>query len=173
MKGEGDVRTVLRINDGEELRAFVEELQRELPGVEVVEDGSLSPPPALGIGNISYHGVPRHREARAFRKIVRMAASRGAGEEAPARGTGAEVKIFTTPTCRFCERAVVAAAELAMGGEVGWLRIYDAVEFPELAEEYEVTAVPKVVIDDRVFIEAQTTAGEYARLIRRGLDQLR
>jgi len=161
------VKIILRTKDGEELEAFVEELSREFPELERREDRSLEPAPALGIGNISFHGVPRGREAGVFREILRKCT--GASW---ARENLVEVKIFTTPTCRFCEKAVSAAAELSMMGKRLRLMVYDATWFAELAEEYEVTSVPKIVIAGRLFIESHTTREGYRRLILGGLQQL-
>ena len=160
----------LRVKDGERLEEFLNRLRQELE-IEVVEDPELSPSPALRAENICYHGVPAHREAEAFVEILRMLTGADGGGSAPI-SQKVEIKIFTTPTCRYCPRAVLAAAELALGSEMMEVHIYDALEFRELAREYEVTAVPKIVVNEAVFIEAQTTRKKYRELLLNAVEQL-
>lgn len=157
---------VLGVKDGERLEEFLNKLKRRFQ-IEVVTEQELSPAPALRVGNIYYHGVPSQREAEAFEEILKIAGS-AKDEQAEV-----EIKIFTTPTCRFCKKAVVAAAKVVSGDATKRLRIYDATEFSNLAEKYAVTAVPKIVVNDVLFIEAQTTEREYERLLRRALEHLK
>ncbi len=158
-------KPILRVKDGERLEKFLNHLKERFE-VEVVEDPELRPTPALRIGNIFYHGIPQHLEAQAFEEILKIA---GDAKDEPAE---VEIKIFTTPTCRFCKKAVVAAAKLIASKGGLRLRIYDATEFNELAAQYDVTAVPKIVVNDVLFIEAQTTERGYEKLLRRALEHL-
>ncbi len=168
VKGE----VVIRVNDGTEMEGFLEKIRSTLPMIKIKEDVGVTPAPALRIGNIYYHGIPKHREAEAFEEIIRIISGVRESNELPSIDS-MEIKIFTTPTCRYCSKAVIAAAKLAKASEGITLHIYDATEFSALADSYEVTAVPKIVINDIVFIEAQTTEKKYRELLLKAIEHLR
>jgi alkyl hydroperoxide reductase subunit AhpF len=157
-----------------EMESFLEKLRSASPLIKIVEDAEIAPAPALRIENIYYHGIPKHKEAEAFAEIVKMVGGAyKSAEELPAVDYEVEIKIFTTPTCRYCPKAVIAAAKLANMSEKVKLHIYDATEFSALADEYEVSAVPKIVINDMVFIEAQTTEKKYKELLLNAIEHLK
>ncbi len=58
------------------------------------------------------------------------------------------VRVFTTPTCPHCPRAVSAAHEMAFANPNITAYAVEATEFPDLARRYHVTGVPKTVVDD-------------------------
>jgi glutaredoxin-like protein len=58
------------------------------------------------------------------------------------------VRVFTTPTCPHCPRAVSAAHEMAFANPNIRAYAVEATEFPDLARRYHVTGVPKTVVDD-------------------------
>jgi glutaredoxin-like protein len=58
------------------------------------------------------------------------------------------VRVFTTPTCPHCPRAVSAAHEMAFANPNITAYAVEATEFPDLARHYHVTGVPKTVVDD-------------------------
>jgi glutaredoxin-like protein len=62
------------------------------------------------------------------------------------------VKVFTTPTCPYCPRAVNLAHEMAFASANITAYAVEATEFPDLARRYNVTGVPKTVINDEVEI---------------------
>ena len=65
------------------------------------------------------------------------------------------LQVFVTPTCPHCPSAARTAHKLAMASPRVTADVIVANDFPELAERYDVTAVPKVVIDDeRGFVGA-------------------
>ena len=65
------------------------------------------------------------------------------------------LQVFVTPTCPHCPSAARTAHKLAMASSRVTADVIVANDFPELAERYDVTAVPKVVIDDeRGFVGA-------------------
>lgn len=63
------------------------------------------------------------------------------------------IQVFVTPTCPYCPRAVRIAHQLAIENENVIADMVDALEFPHLANRYNVMAVPKVVINDVVSFE--------------------
>jgi glutaredoxin-like protein len=62
------------------------------------------------------------------------------------------VRVFTTPTCSYCPRAVELAFEMAVASPLVTTYAVEATEFPDLAGRYRVTGVPKTVVDDTIEI---------------------
>lgn len=60
--------------------------------------------------------------------------------------TPVEVRVFTTPTCPHCPRAVSVAHEMAFANPNITAYAVEATEFPDLARRYQVTGVPKTVV---------------------------
>jgi len=57
------------------------------------------------------------------------------------------VRVFTTPTCPHCPRAVSVAHEMAFANPNITAIAVEATEFPDLARRYQVTGVPKTVVN--------------------------
>jgi len=63
------------------------------------------------------------------------------------------IQVFVTPTCPYCPRAVRTAHQMAIENNLITADMIEAIEFPHLANKYDVMAVPKVVINDKVSFE--------------------
>ncbi|MBE3576361.1 MAG: thioredoxin family protein [Limnochordales bacterium] len=63
------------------------------------------------------------------------------------------LQVFVTPTCPYCPQAVRLAHQLALESDMVRADMIEAMEFPELAEQYGVMGVPRTVINDRQFLE--------------------
>ncbi|MEM4363031.1 MAG: thioredoxin family protein [Candidatus Caldarchaeum sp.] len=63
------------------------------------------------------------------------------------------IQVFVTPTCPYCPRAVRTAHQMAIENERVTADMVEAIEFPHLANKYDVMAVPKVVINDKIMFE--------------------
>ncbi|AKI98105.1 protein disulfide oxidoreductase [Kosmotoga pacifica] len=61
-----------------------------------------------------------------------------------------EIKVFVTPTCPYCPKAVLTAHNIAMANSNVSASMIEANEFPELSMEYGVSSVPHIVINDKV-----------------------
>jgi len=66
--------------------------------------------------------------------------------------TPTKVRVFTTPTCPHCPRAVAVAHEMAFANPNITAFAVEATEFPDLARRYSVNGVPKTVVNDSVEI---------------------
>ncbi len=143
--------------DGEELERFLDGLDVEAVRAEI------QPEPALRLGNFYYHGIPEGLEAEAFREVLEIYSSASA-----VNTLEGNVTVFTTPTCRYCARAVLACAEIAAANEGVEVHVYDAPRFLELARREKVVVVPKILVDGSV-IETHTTRAEYRRLVEDAL----
>lgn len=62
-------------------------------------------------------------------------------------GSPVTVRVFTTPTCPHCPRAVSVAHEMAFANPKITAYAVEATEFPDLARRYQVTGVPKTVVN--------------------------
>ncbi len=66
--------------------------------------------------------------------------------------TPTTMRVFTTPSCPHCPRAVTLAHEMAFASPQITAFAVEATEFPDLARRYQVTGVPKTVVNDRTEI---------------------
>lgn len=120
--------------------------------------------PALVIGgkkiyNVLYFGMPSGYEFASLLEDI-IDASKGTTDlsEETKRKIRAidkkvDIKVFVTPTCPYCPKAVRIAHQFAM--ENGNIRssMIEAQEFMELSRQYEVMGVPRIVINDTIALE--------------------
>jgi thioredoxin reductase (NADPH) len=105
---------------------------------------------------IVYLGVPLGEEAWAFiQTIIQVSKNESSltqtsKEKLRQLKEGREIMTFVTPKCPYCPYQVLLANNVAIEakGIVKSICI-DALEFPELAEKFEVTAVPHTVINGK------------------------
>jgi len=62
------------------------------------------------------------------------------------------IKVFVTTTCPYCPAAVVMAHKFAMASENITGEMIESNEFPKLSQKYEVSGVPKIVVNDKVHL---------------------
>jgi glutaredoxin len=63
------------------------------------------------------------------------------------------IQVFVTPTCPYCPRAIRLAHQMAMESKLVSADMIEAIEFSHLAKKYQVSGVPKSVINEIVEIE--------------------
>lgn len=63
------------------------------------------------------------------------------------------MQVFITPTCPYCPGAVRLAHSMAVASEWISADMVEAVEFPQLANKYQVYGVPKTIINEEVSVE--------------------
>ncbi len=96
-------------------------------------------------------GAPAGYEFMSLVEAVTLAGTDGSGltDESKAllaaRTTPLDIKVFVTPTCVYCPRAVTTAHRMAVESPFVTATCVEATEFPELARQYQVTGVPKTV----------------------------
>ena len=73
------------------------------------------------------------------------------------------VRVFTTPTCPHCARAVTLAHEMAWANPNITSYAVEVTEYPDLARRYHVTGVPKTVVDETVEILGALPEDEFIR----------
>jgi len=130
------------------------------PAVVITQDGK-----DLGV---RYFGLPAGHEFGSFLEDI-VDVSKGETDlleetKEALKGINKDVQIyvFVTPTCPYCPMAVRMAHKFAIehalaGNDKILGDMIEAIEFPELADQYGVMAVPKVVIkvdgEDKVSFE--------------------
>ncbi len=83
--------------------------------------------------------------------------------------TPVHIKVFVTPTCPYCPRAVRTAHQFALENPNIRADMIEALEFPELAQQYNVMAVPKVVINDSSEFEGALPENVFAESVVQAL----
>lgn len=74
-----------------------------------------------------------------------------------------DIKVFVTPTCPHCPRAVNVAHKMALANPLITATCVEATEFMELTRKYRVTGVPKTVVNDRIEILGALPELEFVR----------
>jgi glutaredoxin-like protein len=118
--------------------------------------------PALALATdretgIQFIGAPLGYEVGSLIEAIRMASSGDSGLTDSSRALVAtvsqpvHVKVFVTPTCPHCPRAVTLAHRMALENPQITAACIEATEFPDLVRQHRVTGVPKTVavIGDR------------------------
>jgi glutaredoxin-like protein len=81
------------------------------------------------------------------------------------------IQVFVTPTCPYCPRAVRIAHQFALENDKVFGDMVEAIEFPELSNRYNVAAVPKVVINDKVSFEGALPEDVFLSYIKQALER--
>ena len=108
--------------------------------------------------NIRFLGAPAGYEFMSLIQAVLLVGGRPSvlSEESLKRvaavSSPTTMHVFTTPTCPHCPRAVALAHEMAFANPNITAFAVEATEFPDLARRYQVTGVPKTVVNDSVEI---------------------
>ena len=76
-----------------------------------------------------------------------------------------DIKVFVTPTCPHCPRAVTLAHKLAAESPHIRATCVEATEFMELSRRYRVTGVPKTIVNDTVEILGAVPEDAFVRSV--------
>jgi glutaredoxin-like protein len=58
------------------------------------------------------------------------------------------IQVFVTPTCPYCTSAVRLAHSLAIASDMVRADMVESIEFPQLANKYQVKGVPRTVVNE-------------------------
>ncbi|MEM2940679.1 MAG: thioredoxin family protein [Thermoproteota archaeon] len=103
---------------------------------------------------IRFFGIPSGYEFETYVKDILMVSSRRSMLKDSTRefikevGEQLNIKVFVTPTCPYCPTMVFYAHQFAFENDLITGEMIEASEFPNLAEKYNVTGVPKLVVND-------------------------
>jgi glutaredoxin-like protein len=104
--------------------------------------------------NAFYHGIPSGYE---FQTIIELIVQKAVNvfnvnqkvqENIKKIGKKSSVKVFVTPSCPYCPRMAKIALQAALLNRNITSDVYEANEFQELSEKYEVMGVPKTVVNE-------------------------
>lgn len=102
---------------------------------------------------IRYAGIPAGHEFSSLVQDILLVSSRDSGLDAGTRQflAGLEkpvlLQVFVTPTCPYCPQAVVLAHRMAMESPMVEAEMVEAMEFPELSQQFGVSGVPQTTIN--------------------------
>ncbi len=127
--------------------------------------------------NVVFYGIPSgHEFSSLLEDIVNV--SQGTTRLSPASKktiqnikVPVEILVFITPTCPHCPKAVKTAHQLAMENKLINAAMVEANEFPELSKKYNVYAVPKVVINEKVQFEGALPENMFLNKVLSAVDE--
>lgn len=144
------------------------------PEDQTVRDLGVDKLPALVVqgpkeGSIKYYGIPGGFEFSSLVEDI-VDASRGStdlSEDVKEKVRGIQrdthIQVFVTPTCPYCPSAVRIAHQMAIENP-DYIKAdaIEASEFPHLVSRYELSAVPTIVINEKVQFEGALPDDEFA-----------
>ena len=107
---------------------------------------------------VKFYGIPAGTEFPSFLETISDVSRREVLLAAESLQQLSEIKsevsvrVFVTPTCPYCPAVARVVCQMAMVNPNIRSEIIEVNEYPELAERYNVTAVPLTVIADKVSI---------------------
>jgi glutaredoxin-like protein len=109
--------------------------------------------------NIKFFGFPYGYEFSVFLANIvaisnkKIDISKEVANEISKIDKNVNIKVFTTPFCPYCPKAAYVSTQFSLINDKIVSEIFDVSKFNELAEKYNVFAVPKVVINDKIEFE--------------------
>ncbi len=109
--------------------------------------------------NVVYYGIPSGHEFSSLLEDIIDASKGSTGlpesikNQVKKISSPVEILVFVTPTCPYCPKAVRTAHQFAMENHFINGVMIEANEFPDWSNEKNVSAVPKIVINDIVQFE--------------------
>ena len=135
-----------------------------IPAIVLLKDGEDT--------RIRFLGAPAGYEFMSLVEAVILAGTDDSGLSANARTLVAQhvtgpldIKVFVTPTCPHCPRAVTLAHRLAAENPLIHATCVEATEFMDLARRFNVTGVPKTIVNDSVEILGALPEDQFVRTI--------
>ena len=117
-----------------------------IPAVALLRDGADT--------RIRFLGAPAGYEFMSLVEAVAMAGGDDSGLSEASKALIAEqvagpvdIKVFVTPTCPHCPRAVTLAHRMAVEHPQIHATCIEATEFMDLTQQYRVTGVPKTIVN--------------------------
>ena len=108
---------------------------------------------------IRFFGIPSGYEFTSLLEAVRIVSTNEHGlspetvEKLSSINKDVHIQVFVTPTCPYCPRAVILARKLAVISDYIRSDMVESIEFPHLANKYNVMGVPRIIFNERDYIE--------------------
>ncbi len=167
--------------DGCETCAHIKELLQDISSLHdnISVDFRTGDGPRItfeGHENISYWGIPSGHEIRVLIDDMIMVSRGGPDDISPAVldrikaiDKPVHIMVFVTPTCPYCPMAVRSAHQYAFLNKNITADGYESLEFPEIADKYQVMAVPKIVINEKTSFEGAAPDDVFVSRIEQAL----
>lgn len=150
------------------------------PDDPVVKDMGIDKIPALVIMNesangVRYFGIPGGFEFSSFvEDIVDVSRnttdlSQDVKNKVKAIDQDVHIQVFVTPTCPYCPSAVRVAHQMAIENSKIKADAIEAAEFPHLVSRYDISAVPTVIINDKVQFEGAVPEEDFSDQVERAV----
>jgi glutaredoxin-like protein len=121
---------------------------------------------------IRFLGAPAGYEFMSLVEAVILAGTNDSGLTTESKAliaehvtTPTDIKVFVTPTCPHCPRAVTLAHRMAVESPLIRATCVEATEFMDLARTYRVTGVPKTVVNGSIEIMGAVPEDAYVRTV--------
>ncbi len=121
---------------------------------------------------IRFNGIPGGYEFTSLLETIRLVSQRKSELEPSTveflngLKEDVDIKVFVTPTCPYCPRAVVLANHMAIAAPRVTARMIEVSEFPELAVKYQVQGVPRTVVNETIVQEGAAPEGVMVSLLK-------
>lgn len=141
-----DDKIVLNINKLDDKKAEEYGIELAPATIFVDEDGKDS--------GVHFYGIPSGYEFNTLIETI-IDMSRGKpdisddmAEKITEIDSEVKLQVFVTPSCPYCPRAVRVAHQMAMINDNIRGEMVEAVEFPDLSDQFGVSGVPKTIINN-------------------------
>lgn len=121
----------------------------DIPAIVLLRDGSDT--------RLRFLGAPSGYEFLSLIEAIVLAGTEDSGLSEVSRKAIADrvtspldIKVFVTPTCPHCPRAVTLAQRMAVESPLIQATCVEATEFLDLSRKYRVTGVPKTVVNESI-----------------------
>lgn len=164
VSGLNGLVTVEEVNSILDREKMVEYGIDAIPALVLLRDGQDT--------RLRFLGAPAGYEFASLVEAVLLAGTDDSGLAATSRALLAshvteplDIKVFVTPTCVYCPRAVTLAMRMAAEHPLVRATCIEATEFIELSQAYRVTGVPKTVVNDTIEIFGAVPEPEFVRTV--------
>lgn len=135
-----------------------------IPAIVLLKDGQDT--------RIRFLGAPAGYEFMSLVEAVVLAGTDDSGLSSETKTLVAQhvtapldIKVFVTPTCPHCPRAVTLAHRLAAENPFIQATCVEATEFMDLSRRFHVTGVPKTVVNESIEILGALSEDEFVRIV--------
>lgn len=175
-KLKDNVEIVLDLNIDEisdNVENLIKEIAETSDKIKIIEENlNLGLKPAIQIrkknyNNFTYFGLPSGGEFQTFiESIIYISANT---HKIPPREAEfvkdidkkVNIKLFITKSCGWCPPTIKQALGFSILNKNVFVNVIDSFDFPEVAQKYNVSTVPKIVINDKVEFVGHRSENEF------------